>query len=241
MPFRVEKLADAMGVARSAAEIFVTAFLKARQEGRAFTVALAGGATPRALYTLLASPEYQRRVAWEEVSFFFSDERGVPPEHPDSNYRAANELLFRPLKIPASHIHRMRGESEDLGAAAALYEQELRDGFGGGFPEFDLVLLGMGPDGHTASLFPGSIALKEEKRWVVPVLDAPKPPPRRLTLTVPVLKRGKEIVFMVTGADKAAAISAVLKEAAPAEQFPAKLINAGSSLWLVDQAAASLL
>ena len=235
---RVEVVEDAAAVARAAAELFVKLAAQAASVRRLFRVLLAGGTTPKALYTLLASAEYRSRVDWDRSAFFFGDERAVPPDHPQSNYRMADEVLFRPLGIAESSIHRMKAEADDLNAAAAAYESVLRASFGA-FPRFDLVLLGMGSDGHTASLFPRSPVLKERSRWVAPVLDAPKAPPRRLTVTLPVLNAGHQVLFMVAGRQKAPALREVLEGTAPPEQYPAKCIQPGPErlLWLVDEAA----
>ena len=173
---RVVLVKDMAALARAAAELFVKLAAQTASARRPFHVLLAGGKTPKAVYALLASAAYRSRVDWDRVVFFFGDERAVPPDHPQSNYRMANEVLFRPLGIAESSVHRMKAEADDLDAAAAEYEGELHVCFGA-FPRFDLVLLGMGSDGHTASLFPGSPVLKEHARWVAPVLDAPKPPP----------------------------------------------------------------
>ena len=235
---RVEVVKDAAAIAHAAAELFVKLTAQTARARRPFHVLLAGGTTPKALYMLLASAEYQSRVDWDRIAFFFGDERAVPPDHPQSNYRMANEVLFRPLGIAESSIHRMKAEAEDLNAAAAAYEGVLRASFGA-FPRLDLVLLGMGSDGHTASLFPGSPVLKEQSQWVAPVLDAPKPPPRRLTVTLPVLNAGHQVLFMVTGRRKAPALREVLEGTASPEQYPAKCIQPGPERlrWLVDEAA----
>ena len=235
---RVEVVKDAAAVARAAAELFVKLAAQAASARRLFRVLLAGGTTPKTLYTLLASAEYRSRVDWDRSAFFFGDERAVPPDHQQSNYRMANEVLFRTLEIAESSIHRMKAEAEDLNAAAAAYEGVLRASFGA-FPRFDLVLLGMGSDGHTASLFPRSPVLEEQSRWVVPVLDAPKAPPRRLTVTLPVLNAGHQVLFMVAGRQKAPALREVLEGTAPPEQYPAKCIQPGPErlFWLVDEAA----
>jgi 6-phosphogluconolactonase len=242
--YAVQVLKDEDAVARAAVDIFVNLAPQPHENRKPFRVALAGGTTPRALYALLTSAEYRNRVAWERVAFFFGDERAVPPDHPDSNYRAANDALFRPLDISPKNIYRMRGEMPDLEAAAAAYERELQSAFEGArVPHFDLVFLGMGPDGHTASLFPGSPALAECKRLVVPVMDAPKPPLRRLTLTVPVFNAGRLVLFMATGADKAQALREVLQGTAPSDQYPAKHVRPGQErlAWLVDEAAGGTL
>ena len=235
---RVDVVKDAAAIARAAADLFVKQAAQPARERRLFRVLLAGGTTPKALYTLLASPAYRSRVDWDRLVFFFGDERAVPPDHPQSNYRMANEALFRPVGIVESSIHRMEAEGEDLNAAAAAYEDVLRASFGS-VPRFDLVLLGMGADGHTASLFPGSPLLKEHSRWVAPVLDAPKPPARRLTVTLPVLNAGHQVLFLVAGRPKAAALRAVLEGTAPPEQYPARSVQPGPERlrWLVDEAA----
>lgn len=240
----LQVLKDKDAVARAAADFFVTLAPQPQGEKRPFYVALAGGTTPKALYELLASAEYRNRVDWDQVSFFFGDERAVPPDHPDSNYRTAHEALFRPLSISDKRVYRMKGELPDLEAAAVDYERTLQSIFDGErVPHFDLVFLGMGPDGHTASLFPGHPALAERKRWVAPVMDAPKPPPRRLTLTVPVLNAAKLVLFMATGADKAQALREVLEGNSSPDQYPAKHVRPGADrlVWLVDEAAGGAL
>ena len=241
-PVQVFKNKDA--VARAAAEIFVNLAPQPRESRRPFRVARAGGTTPSALYELLASAEYRNRVAWGQVSFFFGDERAVPPDHPDSNYRSAHDALFHPLDISDKNVYRMRVEMPDLEAAAADYERELHAAFEGErVPHFDLIFLGMGPDGHTASLFPGSSALAECTRLVVPVTDAPKPPSRRLTLTIPVLNAAKVVLFVATGADKAQALREVLKGTVSPDHYPAKHVRPGPErlAWLVDEAAGGML
>ena len=242
--YAAQVLKDEDAVARAAAEIFVSLAPQPKGGRRPFRVALAGGTTPQALYALLASSEYRNRVAWDQVAFFFGDERAVSPDHPDSNYRAANDALFRPLDISAKNIYRMKGEMPDLEAAAADYERVLQSAFEGErVPHFDLIFLGMGPDGHTASLFPGRSALAECKRLVVSVTDAPKPPPRRLTLTIPVLNAARLVLFMATGADKAPALREVLKGTASSDHYPAKHVRPGLErlAWLVDEAAGGTL
>ncbi len=238
--YLLQVLKDKDAVARAAADFFVSLAPQSQGDKRLFRVVLAGGTTPQALYALLASAEYRNRVAWDQVSFFFGDERAVPPDHPDSNYRTAQEALFRPLNIPEKHIYRMKAEQPDLEAVATDYERALRSVFDGErVPHFDLIFLGMGPDGHTASLFPGHPALAERKRWVVAVMDAPKPPPRRLTLTVPVLNAARLVLFMATGEDKAQALREVLEGNASPDQYPAKHVRPGADrlVWLVDEAA----
>jgi 6-phosphogluconolactonase len=242
--YAVQVFKDEDAVACAAAEVFVSLAPQPHGSRRPSRVALAGGMTPKALYARLASAEYRNRVAWEQIAFFFGDERAVPPDHPDSNYGAACEALFRPLDISGKCIHRMKAEVPDLEAAAAAYERELHTVFEGErVPRFDLIFLGMGSDGHTASLFPGSPALAECTRLVVPVTDAPKPPPHRLTLTVPVLNAARLVLFMATGADKAPALHEVLKGTAAPDHYPAKHVRPGPErlAWLVDEAAGRML
>ena len=225
---------------REAAGQFIVLAAKAQQHHHPFVVALSGGTTPAALYRALSSL-YRTQVDWLNIEFFFGDERAVPPDHPDSNYRLANESLFRPAGVGSERIHRMKGEMENLSAAAELYARELRVLASDDFPHFDLVLLGLGSDGHTASLFPHSEALQERTRWVLPILDAPKPPRRRLTLTMPVLNAARQVIFLVSGEQKARAVREVLQGTAPADDYPAKLVRPGPDrlLWLVDTGAGS--
>ena len=223
-------------LARAAAQTFVEDAAKSIQEKGSFAVALAGGSTPKALYELLAT-EYRDTVDWKKVHAFFGDERTVPPDHEGSNYRMAQHALLS--RVPVGSVHRMRGELEPR-EAATLYEEELETFFGGA-PRFDLVLLGIGEDGHTASLFPGTPALNVADRWTVenPVdkLDSV-----RLTLTVPVLNAAKKILFLVAGEGKARALKEILGGDADPHEYPAKLIRPkGRTVWLVDRAAAQLL
>lgn len=209
-----------------------------------FSIALSGGSTPRALYALLASEKYRAKIDWSHVEFFFGDERCVPPDHPDSNYRMARESLFDPIHAAPSHVHRMRGEELPERAAAA-YSELLHDHFnigpGGPPPRFDVVLLGMGADGHTASLFPGTAALSETSRWVVP--NRAGNGLERLTMTYPLLNNAARIVFLVAGADKADRVKEVLEQAPGSEALPASRIRPtqGQLEWLLDSAAASKL
>ena len=211
------------------------------QRGR-FSVALAGGNTPGRVYGLLASERFKGRVEWPKVHLFFGDERCVPPDHPDSNYRMANEALITHVPIPPANVHRMAGEGEPS-VSAALYETQMRQFFGNvTWPNLDLVFLGLGKDGHTASLFPQTKALNEEDTWVaanwVESLGV-----HRLTLTVPVLNHARRIIFLVTGNDKAETLKDVLTLPKDPLRLPAQLIAPaeGTCEWLIDKAAASLL
>jgi 6-phosphogluconolactonase len=201
-------------------------------------VALAGGGTPRRTYELLAEPPHRAAVPWGLCQVFFGDERCVPPDHADSNHRMAREALLSRVPIPPAQVHRIRGEAEDADAEAARAEAELRAALGPA-PRLDLAVLGMGPDGHVASLFPGSPALAEERRLALAVVAA-KPPPRRITLTLPALCAAEAALFLVAGAEKAERVAEVLSGRAP--DLPASRVRpAGESIWLLDAAAASRL
>ncbi len=198
-----------------------------RDTGR-FTLALAGGTTPRRAYEILAEkPE----VPWGAIDFYFGDERAVEHDSPDANYRMAREALFDRQSIEEVRIFRMRGEAQDLDAAAREYEAVLPS-------SLDFILLGMGEDGHTASLFPGSPALEETKRRVVPT-TGPKPPPRRLTLTRPAIEAAREVVVVVTGAGKAEVLARVLTEPVDPTALPVQIARRGT--FIVDRAAAARL
>lgn len=209
-------------------------------------IALSGGSTPRALFRLLAEPHWQARIDWARTHVWWVDERCVPPDHHESNYGAAFALLFQHL--PVARLHRMHGELAPA-EGAGRYEQELRRGFAlgpRGRPRFDFILLGMGDDGHIASLFPGAVALQERRRLVT-VGEAPVSPRQRITLTLPVLNRGAFLLFLVAGSSKAAALAQVFAPvrgagaALPAAALPAALARPtrGRLLWLLDAAAAA--
>ncbi|MBX3161148.1 MAG: 6-phosphogluconolactonase [Deltaproteobacteria bacterium] len=206
-------------------------------------IALSGGSTPKRMFQLLAR-QGRAALPWDRIELWWGDERTVPPDHPDSNYRMTRENLIDPLGIDAAHVHRIRGE-DDPAAAAAAYEQELLGALGDP-PRFDLILLGMGPDGHTASLFPGSPALDETRAGVVanPV-DSPltKGATTRITLTAEALSWGRHIRFLAAGADKADTLVAVLEGPRDPRRLPSQLIAArgGELAWLVDDAAAAKL
>lgn len=230
---------------RAAAEVVSSAEVAVREKGL-FTVVLSGGSTPKSLYTLLADDEsWRARVPWEKSHFFWGDERHVPPAHPDSNYRMAHEAMLSKVSIPAANIHRIKSEYADAEQAAQEYEQALRTFFHltvGQYPRFDLVFLGLGPDAHTASLFPGTQALHEHQRLVVTNWVG-KFYADRITMTAPVLNNANRIVFLVSGEEKALPLKAVVKGRYEPSQLPAQLIQPrhGQLLWLVDQAAAHLL
>jgi 6-phosphogluconolactonase len=207
-----------------------------------FSLALAGGSTPKALYQLLASEPWRDRIEWSKVHVFFGDERAVPPDDEYSNDRMACEALLNHVPIPRANVHRMRGECEDLDSAARDYEEQLREHF-----PLDLVLLGMGDDGHTASLFPHSPALREnEKLCVATPVASLEPHVRRLTLTLPAINAAHQVWLLVTGSGKAARLQQVLagmeNDARDAESTPIQgVAPSGEYLWLLDEAAAHLL
>lgn len=228
---RIAETADEL--AHGVADALVDEVSRRLRQQPLFSLVLSGGNTPRALYRLLAT-EYRQRIDWSRVHLFWGDERYVPHDHPASNFRMARETLIAPLNIPPENIHPMPTNASSPDDAARLYEQELRTFFGG-IPRFDLVLLGIGADGHTASLFAGTSALKEQERWVA-VGEAPVEPRVRLTLTLPVLNAARTVYFLVTGADKAEAARRVLLENAP---LPAALVlpEQGELVWWLDKEA----
>lgn len=231
-------------LAEEAADLLVWLGKQTIQAGGRFRVALAGGSTPRALYEALTAPGMAGQLDWTQVECFFGDERCVPPDHAESNYGMANETLFRPLGIDQSRIFRMRGEATDHEQAAREYEALLRRQFETGphaWPCFDLILLGLGEDGHTASLFPGTTALDERTRLVA-VGCSPKGIAQRLTLTLPVVNQARTVVFLVSGSSKASVAKVVLEgPQAGGSRLPAQLIRPeqGRLIWFLDQAAAA--
>jgi 6-phosphogluconolactonase len=230
---------DLDALSRAALEEMLRAMQDAiRQRGR-FAIALAGGRTPTKLYTLWAHAEnYGVRTPWDRVHLFWSDERYVPHDDPASNYRMARETLIDHVSIPAGNVHAMPTDSPEPAKAADAYEIELRSFFGAGAPAFDLQLLGLGVEGHTASLFPGSPALEEKERWVAAVEVAAKLP-RRLTLTPMVFNQGRNTFFLVSGADKRDILATLRSEpASKNSQYPVGRIQpAGRTLWFLDEAA----
>ena len=225
-------------VARNAAQ-FIVALASSISSQRPFRIVLSGGETPRRVYELLASEEFKLKIDWSAVQVFFGDERTVPANDPASNYGMASAALLSKVPIPKADIHPISGAGDPTTNAEA-YERELKSVFpSASWPEFDLVLLGMGEDGHIASLFPGTAALKEEKHWVaanwVPRLEE-----FRITLTLPTINAASNILFLVTGEKKAARLAQVLSRSAEPEQLPAQLVKPsdGSLVWMIDQAAA---
>lgn len=206
----------------------ILAMVKPRSPGRGMRIGLSGGRTPAEVYRrlgLLSGP-----FDWSAPTFFFADERDAPPSEPESNYWMARKLWFEPAGVPPEHVHRMKADAADLEAAAADYDALLEE-------PLDLLLLGIGEDGHTASLFPGSRWLDERVRRVVPVHDSPKPPPRRLTITPRVIEEAREVLVLAAGAPKARAVAAALAEQGEVSRTPARL--ARGRTWLIDEDAAA--
>ncbi|HEU5229499.1 MAG TPA: 6-phosphogluconolactonase [Ktedonobacteraceae bacterium] len=208
-----------------------------------FTLALSGGSTPKTLYSLLGSEPYRSQINWALVEIFWSDERCVPPESEESNFHLAQEVLLSRIPLAPTQIHRMPADEPDRDAASHAYGLEIQKVFGTNrIPSFDLLHLGMGPEGHTASLFPHQPSLHEQGRLVMPV-TVPKPPPPRLTFTPPLLNAAIHILFLVTGADKAEALQAVLEGPYQPDEYPAQIVQPtkGEVTWMVDTAAAAKL
>ncbi|MEZ5313542.1 MAG: 6-phosphogluconolactonase [Thermoanaerobaculia bacterium] len=243
---RVEVVADAGALAYAAADRFVAEAREAIGRSGRFVVALSGGSTPARLFSVLAG-ERREAIDWSRVRFCWGDERAVPPTDEASNYRAAKVRLLDPLAIPTANVHRIRGEDPPEAAATGC-ERELRFLFGTpvGPPRdedgarFDLVLLGMGADGHTASLFPGRPAVREERAWAV-ADEVPATPSGRITLTRAPINSARSVIFLVAGADKAPALARVLEGPRRPDLRPAQAIvpRSGPALWLVDEAAAA--
>ena len=208
-----------------------------------FTLALSGGNTPKKTYALLATEPYSSQIDWTRTEIFWSDERCVPPDDSESNYRMAYEVLLSKVPIPAQQIHRVPADEPDRDAASLAYAEDIRRTLAAsGVPSFDLIQLGMGPEGHTASLFPHQPSLHEELRLIMPV-TVPKPPPPRLTFTPPLLKAASHTLFLVTGADKADAIQAVIEGDDQPDEYPAQIahVTRGEVVWMLDALAAGKL
>ena len=242
----IEIVEDLSAVSRKAAQIIVGRIAEALSHKPYFSIALSGGSTPKTLFRLLVDDEtFRARIPWNKIHFFWGDERHVPPDHPESNYRMARETMLSRVPVPDVNIHRVRSEAPDAGKAAADYEQELRAFFkleSGQLPCLDCVLLGMGPDGHTASLFAGTAALRETRRLVV-ASYVEKFRSHRITMTASVFNHAEMIIFMVGGKEKAEVLQAVLEGKPQPDLYPAQLIRPanGKLLWLVERSAATLL
>jgi 6-phosphogluconolactonase len=232
MQGKIEVFASPEAVAEEAARRLLETM--AETPGKRFSLALSGGGTPQKLYLLLSESPWRERVDWSALHIFLADERFVPWDHPDSNWRMIRETLLDRAPIPSANAHPMpvSGTPEEC---ARIYEEELRTFFGDAQPRFDLILLGMGPDGHTASLFPGHV--HPEEPWVVAVHESPKPPPVRLSLNLPLINQANRVWFIVTGQDKGEALAQALNaEDTPLPAGKARL-SGGRLTWLLDEQA----
>jgi len=241
--FEVRRLTTPQDLFQAAAEEVIRDATEAVAQRGRFTIALSGGSTPRNLYTLLAANAGS--LPWPKMFFFWGDERHVPPIDSESNYRTAQEAMLSKVPVPPANIFRVPAENPDASAVAQSYEQTLKKFFGlaaGEFPRFDLILLGMGPDGHAASLFPETEALHEKSRLVV-ANRVKKLESSRITFTLPVINAARCVVFLVNGSDKAAVLREVLEGKGPGERYPSKLVqpSAGKLIWFIDRAAGSQL
>ena len=234
---KIEILKSADDLARAAARHFVAKSLEAILNKGRFTVALSGGSTPKKLYELLADPTepFRNQVPWEKIHFLWSDERHVPPDHSESNYRMTYEAMLSRVPVATDNVHRIEGENPNAFDAAVKYEKTLKSVTGEALPQLDLILLGLGTDGHTASIFPGSEVLQETKRLVAaPWVEKLKS--YRITMTLPVLNNGGSVVFLVSGDEKAEIVKEVIEGP---ERYPAQAVKPkGELLWLLDEAAA---
>lgn len=238
---QVRVFQDLEELSRVAAELFFALSKKSIASRGRFVVALSGGSTPHRLYSLLGSPWYRNNTDWSRVYLFWTDERCVPKYHPESNYKLAHDAFLSRVPLPAQNIHRIRGEDEPRKAAEA-YEDELQNFFSGvGAIVFDLIILGVGEDGHTASLFPGSPALDERMRPAVPVY-LEEPMINRVTLTLPILNHAAQVLFLASGRAKAGAVHEIVEDGNP-KHYPAGLVQPlqSSAMWLIDREASSAL
>jgi 6-phosphogluconolactonase len=236
----VRVFADVNELSLRAAEAAVRTINESVRNIGSFSIALSGGNTPRTFYRMLSS-KFRDQIPWTKVQVFWGDERYVPLGDPRSNYRLATEILLDAVPCPNGNVHPMPTELPDPDVAAREYEKTLRSYFSKDWPHFDLVLLGLGEEGHTASLFPGSPALNETKRWVVAV-KAPAEPRLRLTLTLPALTDAANIYFLVAGSNKAQALHHVLNGPPDPKDYPASGVRLahGTVIWWVDREAAAL-
>ena len=240
----VEIFSSPMELSEAAAKLFAARAAGAVSARGRFIAALSGGKTPVGIYSLLAKAPFASQIPWARVHLFWADERCVPPDHADSNYRLVRELLLDYVPIPAANVHRIPAEMDPV-EAAARYEGQLRELFaphGDGFPVFDFILLGLGDDGHTASLFPGTRSIRESARWVVGHhVDAQKG--WRITLTPPVINAARMVAFIVAGAGKAAVMKDILEGFFRPDTLPAQIVRpaGGDLVWMLDREAAALL
>jgi len=235
---------DSQVLAKKAADIFVESVSKAVQDHQRAAVAVSGGSGPREFFKTLADGYSSKRIPWTKVFFFWVDERCVPPNHPDSNYRLVDELLLSKVPIPKTNVHRMPGEMKSPTEAARSYENDLRTFFNltKSPPAFDFIQLGIGEDGHTASLFPGTQALKERTHWVT-ANYVEKLSSNRITLTLPVLNNARTVVVLCPEAKKAQIVKDVFTASPGEERFPIKMVAPvnGAPIWLLDKESAAKL
>ena len=231
---------DIHTLSQQAAEYVVRIANEAIADHGRFTIALTGGTTPGDTYRLLGSEPFRSQIDWHLVHIFWGDERCVPLDSSESNYYLAQNVLLNSIAIPEVQVHRMPADQSDREAASQAYIAVMQHTFGtNGVPSFDLIHLGMGPEAHTASLFPHQASLHEEQRLVMPV-SVPKPPPDRLTFTPPLLNAARNVLFLVTGSDKADALKAVLEGDYQPDEYPAQIVRPtnGEVVWMVDKAVA---
>jgi 6-phosphogluconolactonase len=227
----------------AAAELVLTSGAASINERDRFSLALSGGSTPQPLYEHLAQEQFDQVLDWNKVHFFWGDERVVAPDHPDSNFFQANQAMLQPRKFPGANIHRMQGELDPT-LAAQSYENELIDWFQEPLPRFDLILLGLGSDGHTASLFPGTKALESPHDYdLIAANHVPQLDTWRITFTAKLINAARQVLFLVSGESKADVLHKILEDPGTKDQFPAQLIQPtdGDLIWLVDCAAGILL
>ncbi len=231
---------DAAGLAKHGAQLVLEAAAAAYRDHGKFVLCLTGGSTPKRLYELLSEPYYKERIDWGNTIVLFGDERCVPPTDDQSNYKMAKEAFLSKVPLPEKNIYRMAGEMTPATEGARAYEQSLKALFKGYFPKIDLLLLGVGDDGHIASLFPNTDALKETEKWVV-ANRVEKLSSNRITLTLPVINNARRVLFLVSGDSKAGVIKEILREDMPKTRYPAQLVATyeGEVTWLLDKAAMS--
>lgn len=238
---QIEIYSDIDELCRSAVDTFTRLSKEVLSKKAVFTVALSGGSTPQRFHSLLAQKKNQSRIEWNRIHIFFSDERCVPPDHKESNYRAAYENLISKVPLPPMNVHRMPAEKKDLKTRAFEYESKMREVFcvpKGTIPSFDVIFLGLGEDGHTASLFPGTEALNEKERWVVENYVA-QSGMWRMTFTLPLINQASCVIFLVSGTGKTKILNQIFDRKDQSEQLPAGLVkpSGGQLVWFVDQEA----
>jgi 6-phosphogluconolactonase len=234
---------DIHALSQQAAEYIVRIANESIADHGRFSIAFTGGTTPGETYRLLGGEPFRSQINWQLVHIFWGDERCVPQDSPDSNFYLAQKVLLNSIAIPDLQVHRMPADQPDREAASQAYAVEMQHAFDtNGVPSFDLIHLGMGPEAHTASLFPHQASLHEKQRLVMPV-SVPKPPPDRLTFTPPLLNAARNVLFLVTGSDKADALKAVIEGDYQPDEYPAQIVRPtnGEVVWMLDKAVAQKL